>query len=537
MPRVRLWYVGPECLTAPLRSQGVEVVDLRAHFPTVAGRAGIPFDIRELWPTAAQRPDALLVVDTLAAPALPYGIEDIPVPRLYYALDVHLNYHWQHHYAQLFDHVFVVQKDYVPLFADRGLPAAWLPWGADAPFLATSDRPRKYDLAFVGAVDRASRPKRAALVELLRRSFGMAVFGVDAAQRLSADETARVLSQTKIAFNEAILGDVNYRVFEAMACGALLLTEAVGNGLGDIFRTGEHLITYTPETLVPLVQHYLGAELERARIAASGRALVHAEHTLTVRMQQLTSTLRRGVCRRDVASRAPLHWGKTAHLLVLRGLADPRVAWPAALESLRRSVLDEKDAEAAVATAEALAATGAHTSALRALATARALDPSNLPACLMAAELEWRAGHHEQASTLVLAGVRAAPAVSSHTRTRVAAGLVQGLTSAPCRFALGLALQEAGYPFTPGFVAALDPGTPRTAVEYYTAALNSDPHHIEAALAAAGVLRFVGLPEHALPFYDLAAALGGERSTGERNCCRREAYMALDRSASPGEYA
>lgn len=52
------------------------------------------------------------------------------------------------------------------------------------------------------------------------------------------------LPHAKIILNEAINDDVNFRIFESLMCGGLLLTPLTGNGLLDLFVEGEHLVTY-----------------------------------------------------------------------------------------------------------------------------------------------------------------------------------------------------------------------------------------------------------------------------------------------------
>src|SRR5207244_12261619 len=134
------------------------------------------------------------------------------------------------------------------------------------------------DLAFVGVVD-ASRPKRAAVIAELRRRFGLVTFGEDAAHRLPQREMARLFASAKIVLNESIFGDLNFRTFEAMACGALLLTERIDNGLVDLFVPGEELAVYGPDDLVAQVEQHLGDDAARARIAARGAALVRGRQT------------------------------------------------------------------------------------------------------------------------------------------------------------------------------------------------------------------------------------------------------------------
>src|SRR5207249_2632651 len=177
--RVRILHVGNAHLVEPLRALGHEVIAAFEEYPALAA-AGVPFDVRVLWRCLPAPPDLLLVADMLGPQALPFGLEDVPAPRLYYAIDVHVNFFWQRHYARLFDLVLVAQKDYVPLFAAAGVPARWLPWGADERVFHERGLRRVHDLVFVGTVDPATRPKRAAVVECLRRRFGLATNGAQA---------------------------------------------------------------------------------------------------------------------------------------------------------------------------------------------------------------------------------------------------------------------------------------------------------------------------------------------------------------------
>ena len=59
------------------------------------------------------------------------------------------------------------------------------------------------------------------------------------------DEMARVYSASRVLFNWSIRNDVNMRVFEALACGSLLVTNDLAkNGQDELFQDGGHLATY-----------------------------------------------------------------------------------------------------------------------------------------------------------------------------------------------------------------------------------------------------------------------------------------------------
>lgn len=77
------------------------------------------------------------------------------------------------------------------------------------------------------------------------------------------------------------------RIFEALACGAPLLT-TWSTLAAQLFRVGVELETFrTPEELCHKVRYYLDHPDERRQMAERGQAAVYAEHTYVHRMQKL----------------------------------------------------------------------------------------------------------------------------------------------------------------------------------------------------------------------------------------------------------
>jgi len=501
---MRFLLVGNGHLGPALRAVGHDVVDAFAAHGDLA-RAGEPFDARILWDRLRPVPDVLLVADTLGPQALPYGLEDIPVPRIYYAVDVHVNWFWQRHYASLFDLVLVAQKDYVPLLGCEGVPARWLPWGADDTAFRNLGMHRVHDVVFVGVVDEHRR-KRAAALALLARRVPVTLLGSDAAARLGWDEMARVLNQARIVFNESFFGDVNFRVFEAMACGALLLTEDVGNGLMDLFTPDRDLVAYTPDTLVDATERLLADEPRRARIAAAGAALVHSQHTLTARMRTLAGWVADGIPRHPTGASAARDWGLAAHLATLRGLVVPEPTRRLAAECLHRAV-QQGESAAALALAEMMVQAQRPTGALTLLAEARRLAPGEPRAWLVAAEIERRQGRADDGAALLRGGIRAAAQIAPATRASALAAIEDGIERAPCMHALGRVLLESGCTVRPGLACTDDPGWPRTAFDCFQRALELDPTHHPSARDAAALLEVVGASDVAVPFHEHTVAM------------------------------
>ena len=98
-----------------------------------------------------------------------------------------------------------------------------------------NDTAKRYDVSFVGSLDARLHPDRVALLDALRGRLPLHV---------AEGPYADVFTHSRIVLNQTVRGDLNARVFEALACGALLLTERTGNGLLDLFADGEELVTY-----------------------------------------------------------------------------------------------------------------------------------------------------------------------------------------------------------------------------------------------------------------------------------------------------
>jgi glycosyltransferase involved in cell wall biosynthesis len=174
--------------------------------------------------------------------------------------------------AKRFDVVFLAQRAYVPRFLEAGMNAHWLPLGCDPEVHADQRLPRIYPVGFVGSLTDKRRK------DLLDRLA--AVIPVHR-ERCFLRDMARVFSQSKIVFNNAIHYDLNMRVFEAMAAGALLLTDpADGSGLEDFFKNGVHCAIYRKDEEVgETARRWLADEEARARVAKRGQEEALARHT------------------------------------------------------------------------------------------------------------------------------------------------------------------------------------------------------------------------------------------------------------------
>jgi hypothetical protein len=215
-------------------------------------------------------------------PRIPFGIERAPCATALYLIDVHQDLESRLKWAPLFDVVLVAQPDDLQRFLlEGGVAAEWLPLGADPAIHAPPSPGRDLQVGFVGKLGAPGSKRREALQPVLE-----AFSGNDVAAFYSPVEMARIYARSKVVINASINGDMNMRVFEAMASGALLVTDRIANGMDRLFIEGQHYVGYSsPNEAVEVVRHYLADEARRFRIAAEGQALVLSAHTYRHRLQ------------------------------------------------------------------------------------------------------------------------------------------------------------------------------------------------------------------------------------------------------------
>lgn len=88
------------------------------------------------------------------------------------------------------------------------------------------------------------------------------------------EEYARLMNRARIVFNRSLRGEINMRVYESLACGALLFYERENREIRDLLTVGKECVLYGDDDLEPLLARYLTHERERAEIAAAGQRVV-----------------------------------------------------------------------------------------------------------------------------------------------------------------------------------------------------------------------------------------------------------------------
>ncbi|RME59876.1 MAG: glycosyltransferase family 1 protein [Candidatus Dadabacteria bacterium] len=200
-------------------------------------------------------------------------------------MDTH--HHWELHkfLTHIFDKTFVAQKDYLPSLATPYIrDISWLPlWSQD---LMTPLEEKTYKTVFVGTLNKTLNPERLNFFSQLQQKVDIFV---------TQGNYREIYPRSHIVVNQTVKGDLNYRVFEALAAGALLITERTGNGLLELFSEKKHLVTYEKnnvEEAAEKIRYYLNNFAQKEEIAKKGYEEVKQKHLAEHRAYDI---LRKGV--------------------------------------------------------------------------------------------------------------------------------------------------------------------------------------------------------------------------------------------------
>lgn len=217
---------------------------------------------------------------------LNYEIPSALRPSAFWAIDTHVSLDQVLAKARRSDHVFAAQRDGVEQLRQSGVAdPLWLPLACDPVLHRPHAVPKELDVAFVGNILPGPRE---VLLDAVREHFPNCFIG-----RRYLQEMARTYSATRVAFNRSVANDVNMRVFEALACGTMLVTnDLADNGLNELVEPGRHLVTYRDTAeMLERIAWYLVHDVERERIAAEGCRHVVAHHTYRHRAETILETV------------------------------------------------------------------------------------------------------------------------------------------------------------------------------------------------------------------------------------------------------
>lgn len=238
-------------------------------------------NIADLVNNLSSKPDLIVLAESSHDPLIfPTGLDKVKFPVAWWGIDTHFNFRWHKELAKCVDYSFLAMKQYVnpiKLYSGKN-NIHWLPLCADETIHHNKNITRDIHCSFVGNLD----GKRKTLFEKYKKEFNIQLY-----TGKTPEEINEIYNHSIMVINVAARNDLNMRVFEAMACGALLVTQFIPDGLLELFTPGKHLLTHHINDTKIIVNQYLKEREKGAEIAAAGNREVMEKHTYINRLNEM----------------------------------------------------------------------------------------------------------------------------------------------------------------------------------------------------------------------------------------------------------
>lgn len=199
------------------------------------------------------------------------------IPKAYWLIDGHCNLIDHVVYAKQFDYVFCAQSWFMPIIQREVLnrvfylPLCHTQTMTEYQEMLKTKVKKDIELSFIGNirsihVDRKKHVQK--LLEMYPNFF---------ARQSNYEDTLKYLRRSKATFNCSLNNDLNFRVWEGLACGSLVVTDDVTD-IDNIYGLRPLLTVY--DKLLPNWQSLDIPQMD-------GEAFIKGGHTLTHRMLQL----------------------------------------------------------------------------------------------------------------------------------------------------------------------------------------------------------------------------------------------------------
>ncbi len=180
-------------------------------------------------------PEVVLWNDVCKLPTV-FGFETLPCLTIGFTIDQYCN-PWHIPFFSAFDVVLVAQKDYMKLFYKDYRPQKifWFPLFAQPIDYFIDYSKRKIDISFVGTINGNYNKNRKKFLENFSKFMPLVV---------RQGDYKSIYANSKIVLNQSAAGEVNFRIFEALSCGTVVLTENIANGLTELFEPEKEILIY-----------------------------------------------------------------------------------------------------------------------------------------------------------------------------------------------------------------------------------------------------------------------------------------------------
>lgn len=206
--------------------------------------------------------------------------KELTTPRAYWVIDAHITLAEHINYAKQFDYVFCAQSWFVPHFQrETRARVYYLPLchtQTIEEYLKMLETPveRDIEFSFIGNI-RSLHVERERFVHDFLKKLGNRFF----ARQSDYNKTLEYLRRSKLTFNCSLNNDLNFRVWEALACGAGIVTDHVTD-TNNVKGLKYYLTLY--DKMYPDF-----SAVERPVFTYGSEDFIKNGHTMTHRMNQL----------------------------------------------------------------------------------------------------------------------------------------------------------------------------------------------------------------------------------------------------------
>lgn len=227
------------------------------------------------------RPDLMLCWQPESQPP-PRGIEDVSIRTVALVSDWNVYYPVLEKNLARFD-VVLTDKPGVAVLSNQSVTAHHVRplYSQIAPIHFPHDVDRDIDVLFIGNLNHAAHHERAFFLERLAKLSDR--YRIVITTGVEGEAYSRLMSRARIVFNHSIRGEVNLRVFETMACGAMAMLEERNLEARDWFTDDQDIVLYNAANFDDRLTHYLGDRSAAERVAHTGHeriASLRGERTL-----------------------------------------------------------------------------------------------------------------------------------------------------------------------------------------------------------------------------------------------------------------
>ncbi|TCL60284.1 glycosyl transferase family 1 [Hydrogenispora ethanolica] len=243
--------------------------------------------------------DAVLFIESpWKAPNPVLNIQKVRIPKFYWIVhgESRLDFNIQKSREYQIN-VMLLSNSYHLAPRYGGILCYPLPMAVDLRYFAPYHRPlikRSFDISFVGSFGPATfYAERNRLLKLIQTHFPN--LRLKFSQGLYLDQLGSVYGNSKIVFNWNYMNIMTARPFEAMAGGALLLTN-YANGIEYLGQNRLHYVIYrNDQDIINKINFYLTNPSKLLKVCTHGYQMIQSGHTYIHRAREFERILSKHV--------------------------------------------------------------------------------------------------------------------------------------------------------------------------------------------------------------------------------------------------